>query len=173
MLSLWYFLIEKRQFTILLAVSLLLAGSVSVIAIPKESAPEVKVPIGIVTTVLPGASAADIETLVTNEIEDGVSGLQNLDTLSSTSREGVSTVVVEFDASADIDRSIQDLKDAVDVVRPRLPSEAEDPVVSEVNFADQPVLIVAISGQYSPAELTRLGDDLQSRLERLDRKSVV
>jgi len=173
MLSLWYFFIEKRQFTVLLTVSLLLAGAISAIAIPKESAPEVKVPIGIVTTILPGASAADMETLVTNELEDGLSGLQNLDKLTSTSREGVSTVVVEFDASADIERSIQDLKDAVDVVRPRLPSEAEDPVVSEVNFADQPVLIVAISGDYTPAELTRLGDDLQSRLERLQGVSRV
>ncbi len=167
MIGLWTFFLERRQFTILVVIALVVAGGYAAVAIPKESAPEVKVPIGIVTTVFPGASAADVESLITNELEDEFSGLENLSKLTSSSRESVSSVVVEFDARADLDRSIRNLKDAVDRVRPGLPAEAEDPVVSEVNFADQPILIVAISGDYLPSELTRLGDDLESRLTRL------
>ena len=162
----WAFFIRKQEFTILLILALIAAGTFSLISIPKESSPEVKVPIGIVTTVLPGASAKDVEQLVTNEIEDGLINLPDLDKLSSTSREGVSTVIAEFDASADIDKSIRELKDAVDAVKPELPDEANDPIVSEVNFADQPVIIVSISGDYVPSELTRLGDKLQEELER-------
>lgn len=167
MLSLWSFFIHKRQFTILLVSALLASGIISLISIPKESAPEVKVPVGIVTTILPGASAADVEQLITKDIEDGLNNLENLDSITSTSRESVSSVVVQFDASADIDESIQKLKDAVDAVTSQLPSEAEDPTVTEISFSDQPVIIASVSGDYVPAELTRLSDFLQDELERL------
>ena len=167
MLPLWSFFLKKRQFTVLLMVALLCAGTYSLLSIPKESAPEVRIPIGIVTTVLPGASAIDVEELVTNEIEAGVGNLENLDKLLSTSREGLSMVTVQFDADADLDKSIQNLKDAVDTVRPELPEEANDPIVSEVNFAEQPVLIISVTGEYAPSVLTQLGEELQDELENV------
>lgn len=173
MTAFWTFFLKKQEFTILLILALVGAGTVSLIAIPKESAPEVKVPVGIVTTVLPGASASDIEKLVTNEIEDELINLPNLNKLTSSSLEGVSTVVAEFEASADIDASIQELKDAIDKVKPDLPDEANDPVISEVNFADQPVLIVSVSGDYLPSDLTRLGDVLQTEIEAVEGVSRV
>lgn len=165
MLPLWSFFLLRRQFTILLMVALLGAGTYALLSIPKESAPEVRIPVGIVTTVLPGASAIDVEELVTNEIESGVANLENLDKLTSVSREGLSMVTVQFDADADLDKSIQNLKDAIDTVKPELPEEAEDPRVSEVNFAEQPVLIISVTGEYAPAILTELGDDLKDALE--------
>lgn len=167
MFPLWHFFLEKRQFTVLLVVSLIAAGTFALLSIPKESAPEVRIPIGIVTVALPGASAEDVEELVTNEIESGVANLEHLDKLTSSSREGLSMVTVQFDASADLDASIQDLKDAVDAVRPNLPQEATDPLVSEVNFAEQPVLTIAVTGQYPPAVLTDLGKDLKDELENV------
>ncbi|MEK7509727.1 MAG: efflux RND transporter permease subunit [Patescibacteria group bacterium] len=173
MLSFWTFFLKKRQFTVLLMVALLGAGTYALFSIPKESAPEVRIPVGIVSAVFPGASAEDIETLVTDKIEDGVANIENLSKLTSTSREGVSVVTVEFDANADLDASIQDLKDAVDKVKPELPREVEDPVVSEINFADQPILIISITGEYEPAALTRLGDELKSELQAVSGVSRV
>lgn len=148
-------------------VALLGAGTYALLSIPKESAPEVRIPVGIVSAVFPGASAEDTERLVTDKIEDGVANIENLSKLTSTSREGVSVVTVEFDANADLDASIQDLEEAVDKVKPELPREVEDPVVSEINFADQPILIISITGEYAPAALTRLGEDLKSELQAL------
>ncbi len=165
MLPLWTFFLRKRQFTLLLLVALLGVGIASLVAIPKESSPEVKVPVGIVSVVLPGASAEDVEQLITNEIEDGVYNLPNLNKLTSRSSEGVSIVTVEFNASADLDKSIQELKDEVDTIKPRLPEEAEDPVVSEVNFADQPVLIASVSGDFLPSELFELSETIIDELE--------
>lgn len=173
MFPLWNFFIKKRQFTILLMVALLAAGTFALITIPKESAPEVRIPIGIVSTVLPGASAADVEALITNKIEDGVDNLENLNKVTSSSRESISIVTVEFTASADLDKAIQDLKDAVDVVKAELPQEAEDPNVSDVNFSEQPILIVSVAGNYSPIQLTALGDTLSTDLQTLSGVSRV
>lgn len=167
MLPLWNFFLRKRQFTVLLMVALIGAGTYSLLKIPKESAPEVRIPIGIVSVPFPGASAEDVEELVTNEIESAVANLESLDKLTSSSREGLSLVTVQFDANADLDKSIQNLKDAVDSAKPSLPDEANDPIVSEVNFAEQPVLIISVTGEYAPSVLTDLGDDLKEELQNV------
>lgn len=145
-------------------VALLAAGTYALLSIPKENAPEVRIPVGIVRAVLPGASAEDVEQLVTNEIEAGVANLEGLDTLTSSSRERLSMVTVQFDASADLDTSLQKLRDAVSAAKANLPQEANDPVVSEINFAEQPVLILSITGEYAPAVLTQLGEDIKDEL---------
>jgi multidrug efflux pump subunit AcrB len=163
----WKFFIEKHHFTALLAGVLVLGGLYAVLAIPKESSPEVQIPIGVVTTILPGASAEDVEKLITDKIEDRVIGIENVSKVTSSSGDGVSSVTVEFNASADIDKSIQLLKDEVDTVTPELPEEAEDPMVNDVNFADQPILIVSIAGELAPAELTTLGETVKDELERV------
>jgi multidrug efflux pump len=167
MVPLWTFFLRKKQFTILLMVALIGAGTFSLLSIPKESAPEVRIPIGIVATPFPGASAEDVEELVTNKIESAVGNLESLDKLTSSSREGISVVTVQFDASADLDKSIQNLKDAIDTAKPSLPSEANDPTVSEVNFSEQPVLMISVTGAYPPAVLTKLGDDLKTELQNV------
>lgn len=167
MLPLWKFFIEKHHFTVLLMIVLIAGGIYAAAAIPKESAPEVQIPVGVVTTVLPGASAEDVEKLITNKIEDRVVGLERVSKVTSTSGDSLSSITVEFDAKADIESSIQLLKDEVDKVKAELPSEAEDPLVTDVNFADQPILIGSISGELAPAELTALGETLQNELERV------
>lgn len=167
MVPFWKLFLHKGQFTVLLMIALLGAGTYALLSIPKESAPEVRIPIGIVTAVFPGASAEDVEELVTNEIEAAVANLESLDTLTSTSREGLSMVTVQFDANADLDKSIQDLKDAVDSAKPSLPDEANDPLVSEVNFSEQPVLVVSVTGAYAPSVLTQLGDELKTELQNV------
>ena len=154
--SLWFFFLRKREFSLLLIVALVGIGLYSLFAIPKESAPEVIVPIGIVTTIYPGASALDIEELITNKLEREISNVDNLDSLTSTSRDGASIIVANFDASADIDKSIQDLKDAVDTAKQDLPDDATDPQVNKVDFANQPILLLSVSSDLPAVEFTRL-----------------
>lgn len=161
----WNFFIDRRQFTILVMITLVTAGVVAVFAIPKENAPEVTIPIAIVQTTLRGASASDTEKLITKEIEKEVSSVENLHKLTSTSKEGVSVVSVEFDASSNIDKSIQDVKDAVDRAKPKLPKDADDPVVIRITAGDQPIFIVSLSGGLPPAEFTRLGKEVIDELE--------
>lgn len=161
----WEFFINKSKFAYLFIVALIAIGIYSIVLIPKESAPEVIVPVGIVTTVLPGAPAADIESLITNEIERGLTTLENVNEITSVSREGVSSVTVEFVAEADVDDSIQDLKDAVDSIQADLPSDAEESRVSEFNFVDQPILILSMSADLNDFAFTTLANEVEREIE--------
>lgn len=171
--DLWLFFLKKRSFTYLLMFSLVVSGLFSLASIPKESTPEVVVPIGVVSTTLRGASAEDTEKLITNKIEDEVANIENIDKVTSTSLEGVSVVTAQFIASADIDKSIQDLKDAVDRAKAELPKEADEPNVSRVNFADQPIIIASISVDAPQGALAKLGDDIKDEIKKIKGVSKV
>lgn len=170
----WSFFTEKRNFSFLVLGALALSGIFSLIAIPKESNPEVQIPIGIVSTALPGASASDVETLITNEIESALAGsLSNVKKISSVSSQGVSSITVEFDANADLDSSIQDLKDRVDSVAPELPEEATDPYVAQIDFSQEPVVTFAVAGDLPASEFSKLGGQLEDDLEKIPGVSSV
>lgn len=173
MFSLWNFFLTRRQFSFLLFGVLALWGLALAFLIQKESAPEVQVPVGVVTVTLPGASAEDVERLVTNKIEAEISGLTDINTITSTSGEGIATIVAEFSAQADIDESIRALRDEVEKAKPELPADANDPIVSEVNFVDQPILIVAIAADTLPQGLTKVSEDIERALEAIPSVSRV
>ena len=165
--NIWQFFTRKATISYLLMITLIIGGLYSLTTIKKESAPEIQVPVAVITTVLPGASSEDVENLVTNEIEQAVQSIENIDNITSTSRSGVSSVVVEFDARADLDKSIQDVKDEVDIARQELPDDANDPVVADVNFADQPILFVSVSSDSPKPVFKALTDDLVDEIERI------
>lgn len=155
-------------------IALILFGFQSILTIPRESSPEVQVPVAIVTTVFPGASAVDVERLLTDKIEERLANnLEDVNDITSTSRDGVSVVVVEFNASADIDSSVRETKDEVDLVKTELPTEAEDPVVSDVNFVDEPVLTIALQSDKTERELIALVEDVENELEKVKNVSRV
>ena len=168
MLFLWNFLLERRRFSIVLLVAIVVFGGSALVSIRKESAPEVHIPVGIVATVFPGASAEEVETLVTNKIERRISSnVDNINTLSSSSSEGISLVTVEFLADADLDASLRQLRDEVDVARTDLPEEANDPNVTEVDFVNQPIVTVVVTGDVAAEELIALAKPIQDELERV------
>ena len=171
--SFWIFFLKKRAFTYMVMGTLIAVGLYSLVAIPKESAPEVVVPVGIVTTILRGGSGEDVEKLITNKLEQEIANVENIDKVTSSSKEGVSIITAQFNASADIDKSLQDLKDAVERGKTELPSDAEDPIVTKVNFSEQPILILSVSQDLSPAGLTALGDDLEKELKKIKGVSQV
>jgi len=149
----------------LMIVALIAAGLYSLVFIPKESAPEVEVPIVLVTTVIPGASAPQVEKLVTNEIEDVVATIADVKKITSTSRDSVSSVVIEFTDDADIDGGIEDVRTAVDRAKSQLPRDAEDPNVAQIDFVDQPIQLISISSDLPAREFSTLADDVADILE--------
>lgn len=163
----WDFFIKNNKFAYLFLVALIGVGTYSLISIPKESAPEVIIPVGIVSTSFPGAPAADVEALITNEIERGLTGLADVADITSTSREGLSSVTVEFEADANLDESIQSLKDEVDTITQDLPADANDPFVSEINFVDQPVLTIALAADLSDITFASIGDEVEREIEQI------
>ena len=159
------FFIKNFRFSYLIIAFIVIGGVYSALTLPKEAEPEVRVPFAVVTTVYPGASPADIEELITNKIEDKIKNLENLRRHNSTSAHGYSSVFVEFNAEADLKESFRKLREAVDEIKPNLPSEAELPVVTEVNFNDFPIVTYSLLGNYSEIELKTFADQLQKELE--------
>jgi multidrug efflux pump subunit AcrB len=173
MLWLWNFFLEKRQFSYVLLVALMVAGLFALLQIPKENYPQITIPVGFVVVTLPGASAADMETLVTDKLENQISGISNIDKMTSMSGDGISEVSVQFVASADLNQSIQDLRDAVSRAVPDLPSDASSPQVVKVNFNDMPIVVASIAGDLPPTEFAALGTQLKNELTNISGVSKV
>jgi multidrug efflux pump len=165
MARIWTFFTEKTALSYLLLVALAIFGLTAALTIQRESAPEVQIPIAVITSALSGASPEDIENLIVVELEKAVTNIDNVKKVTSTSREGVGSVVVEFEASADIKDSIDKVKDEVDRVKGNLPSDATDPLVTDVNFADQPIIIASIVSDLPVTEFKKLADALTDEIE--------
>ncbi len=157
--------IKYRTSVVVLLILLVLGGFVSYLTIPKEANPSIEIPNIVVTTIYPGASPDDIESLITQKIELEVNGVSGIKELRSTSTEGVSTLIVEFEPDIEMDDAYQKVRDKVDVAKAELPSEAEEPIVSEINLSEEPIMSINLGAKYGLARLKDVAEDLQDELE--------
>ena len=169
----WAFFVNRLRVTLLLFITLVIGGIFSIFALPVELDPEVEIPIGMVTTVFPGASPSDVEKLVTDKLETHLKNLDDLKHLMSSSQEGISSVIVEFEASADVKGSMRKLREEVDNIKSELPEEAEEPVIIEYVGGDFPIVTFSLSGNLPPEDFKFFGGKLKERLERINGVSKV
>ncbi len=161
------FAVANRTAVIVLLVIVTLGGLASYRSIPKEASPAIEIPMIAVNTVYPGVSPADMETLITRPIEEELNGIPDLKELTSTSVEGYSSVVAEFETGVVMEDALARVREKVDLARPDLPADAEDPSIMEFDFSEFPVLQVNLSGDYGLVRLKELGEDLQDRIEQI------
>ena len=159
------FAVKNPVSVLVLAVILLVAGWSSYSSLPRESFPEIKIPYIFVNTVLPGASPEDVEKLVTRKIEDNLDGLDGVKKISSQSMESVSAIQVQFNTHVDVETALRRVRDKVEVAKGELPTDAEDPMVQELNFSSIPILVVALTSDYEIERLEPIADRLKTRLE--------
>lgn len=159
--------VDHRTSVMVLLFLLTLGGLFSYHQIPKESFPEMEIPLIAVNTVYPGVSPADMETLVTRPIEDELNTIGDIKELTSVSIEGYSSVQVEFSTGVDLEDALQRVREKVDLARPELPEDAEEPSIMEFNFEDVPVMQVNLSGEYGLVRLKEIGEELKDRLEQV------
>ncbi len=144
-----------------------LLGVSAYVSIPKESTPEIVIPMVSISTIYPGVSPMDMETLVTRVIEDELNTIPEITELSSVSVQGYSSVTAEFQSDMDMDAALQKVREKVDLAKPDLPADAEDPIISEFNFSDFPIMQVNISGKYDLVRLKEVAEELQEELEQI------
>ena len=161
------FSVANRVSAIVLLVFIGIMGLMSYRAIPREASPEVEIPIIVVNTVYPGVSPSDIETLVTRPLEDELNTISEIKELTSTSVEGYSSITAEFETSVDLTEALQKVRDKVDLARPELPADAEEPAILEINLSEFPIMQVNLSGEYGLVRLKEIAEDMQTRLEQL------
>jgi multidrug efflux pump subunit AcrB len=118
--------------------------------------PTIDVPTVVVTTRLPGAAPEQIETEVTDRIEEAVNTISTIDTLNSTSSEGISQVVVSFLLDKDADVAAQEMRDRINRVLPLLPRTALQPTVERLDFTAAPVITVVITADKPVRDITCL-----------------
>ncbi|MDY7037567.1 MAG: efflux RND transporter permease subunit, partial [Thermodesulfobacteriota bacterium] len=160
------FVIKRSPIFFLLVIILpIIAGIFAYSSLPKEGEPEISVPIAIIVTIYPGASPSEIESLVTTPLEEALSDLKDVDEMRSTSSEGVSFIVIDFEAESDLESSLQKVREKVSDARKDLPDDAEDPEVNEISFTDIPIMIASVMGDIDPIKLRRLAEDVADEIE--------
>ncbi len=159
--------IRNRTTVGVLIVVMVVFGTYSYITLPREAAPDIPVPYIFVTTVYEGVSPEDIESSVTIKIEKELAGLKGMKEIRSSSAEGVSLITVEFLPDVDTEDALQRVRDKVELAKGEIPEETEEPVITEISFADFPIVIAAISGNISPVRLKVIADDLEDVIESI------
>jgi multidrug efflux pump len=162
---------------------ILIAGSIAYRDIPRESQPDINIPIIYVTVTHDGISPEDSERLIIRPLEQELRVIEGIKEMRSTGYEGGGNVLLEFEAGFDADTALQDVREKVDLAKGSLPAASEDPEIHEVNFSLFPVLVVILAGDVPERVLYHLARELQDDIEGIpsvleaaitgDRKEIV
>jgi multidrug efflux pump len=161
--------IRRPVLTSMVSIALVLFGGLAYLRLPVREFPDVDPPIVSVSTSLRGANPRVMESAVTDILEEELSTIQGLRTLTSSSSEQFSNITLEFTLDRDIEAAAQDVRDKVALVRGRLPQEIEEPVVSKQDADAQPFFWLALRGaNYSLLQLSDIADrEVKTQLQTL------
>ncbi|PRQ05506.1 efflux RND transporter permease subunit [Enhygromyxa salina] len=166
----WLASLSVRRMVLAAVINLVIVvvGIVSYLGLGVDKFPEIDFPAVTITTVYPGASPTAVESDVSEEIESAVNSVAGLDTLTSTSSEGVSVVVASFSLDTNIDVAAQDVRDRVEQVLNNLPTGVEPPQVQKIDPSAAPILMLSVRADMPIQDLTRIADDtVKRRLETI------
>lgn len=160
--------IDNRITIYILTFMIGLAGLWSYNLLPKENFPEIQFPVIFVSTIYPGTSPADMENLITREIEKKIKGIEGIKKINSNSIQDYSAVFVEFETDVDLDQAKLDVQEAVDKAKSELPNDLpSDPNVVDINLSEIPIMFVNVAGNYDNSTLKRFSEELQDEIEKM------
>lgn len=160
--------IKFRVAVIVFAIVSAILGTLAYLTLPREGAPDITIPFVTINASYEGTAPEEIENLVTIPIEKKLNDLENVKEIRSQSTEGVALISIEFLPGQDIDAAQQKVKDKIDLARPDLPNDLDEPTVQAFNFStDFPIIMFQLSGGTDLDRLRRLAEDLQDPIERL------
>jgi HAE1 family hydrophobic/amphiphilic exporter-1 len=163
--------IRRPVFASMIILALVVVGSAAYFRLGVDRLPTVDVPTVSIRTTLPGAAPEEMETEVSQKIEEAVNTVEGIDELRSISGPGSSVVIVTFNLNRNIDVAAQDIRDRVATVIRDLPEDTDPPTISKFNNDSTPVMTLALSGPKSIRELTEMADKIVK--EQLERSSGV
>src|SRR5687768_14085329 len=158
--------VRRPVFATVIILALVVIGAFSYLKLGVDRFPNVEFPFVIVTTVLPGAAPEEIETELTDKIEEAVNTISGINELTSFSSENVSVVMIAFNLEKNRDVAAQEVRDKVSTILSELPQDAEPPIVQTFDPGAIPVVTIAVSGPGSQREISEFVDkNLRRRLE--------
>ena len=156
--------IKKRKITLFAILMSLIFGAYSYYIMPKQESPDISVTVAMITTVYPGATSEDVERNVTRKIEDKVMEVTGFKTVSSTSQNNLSVVVLELESGTDVDKAWNQLRQKMDEVQAELPEECEE-ININTDLYQTAGMIISLSGpNYSYYELAAYAEKLKDKL---------
>ena len=160
--------ISRRSTVFFLMIVIFIVGLFSYVTLPRESNPDITIPMILVQTTYEGAASEDVENLITIPLERKLKSLKDVKEISSVSAEGASMVTVEYMPDVDIDDAMQKVRDKVDQAKGDLPGDLEDdPIIFEINLSEFPIMKVAISGDLGERVLKQIAEEFEDRFEEI------
>src|SRR5512140_2331283 len=161
--------IKRPVVATVMMLTLVTLGLFSLRRLPIDMMPDVEIPVLSILTEFPGASPETVEREVTKKIEEAVNPISGVKHVQSVSREGLSSVIVEFNLEVKINDASQDARAKINAVRRELPATMKEPVIQKFDFTAMPVISLAVkSKSLGPRDLTTLADrKIKRRLESI------
>ncbi len=162
--------VKQPVFATMMMVALVVLGIFSYRELSIDLFPNIDMPVVTVQTLYPGVAPETVETEVTKRIEEAVNPIEGVKHISSTTTEGISIVVTEFELGTNIHTAAQDVRSKVSALRRDFPAGVEEPVIERLDPADMPIISLSVtSPSLSPKELTSLTEKvIRKRLENIE-----
>lgn len=148
-------------------------GYSSVTGATLELSPDMDMPMLMIMTTYSGASPEDVNELITTEIEDQAASLSGLKSISSTSSEGSSMVMLEYEYGTDIDEAYDDLKKQIDIISAQLPDDAEEPVIMEMSMDAQADITLSINNSQEEDLYSYVNNEIAPEFEKISEAAEV
>ncbi len=160
--------VERPVFTTVLLSVFIIFGALAFKTLNLNHMPQVEIPYVTVTTVYPGAGPKEIETLITKKVEDAVSTISQIKRIESYNLDGAGITLLEFELTKDVDVANQEVKDKVDQILNKLPSDAKKPIIQKIDINAFPIMDIILSGNVDPRELYHIAStSLKDRLSQI------
>jgi multidrug efflux pump len=157
--------IKRRKVVLGVTVIAMIFGFFAYLSMPREAQPDIDLPYISVIVPFPGVSPEDAERLLVKPLEVQLQTIQGVKHLNAVARQNMAIVTLEFEPSFSKDKALADVRAKVDLARGRFPPDAEEPIIEEQSFSDQPIIGIVLSGAAPERELSRISRDLKERLE--------
>jgi len=166
--------IKRPIFITCVIVLMIVVGILSYKKMPVDQFPDVTFPVVFAEIIYPGASPVDVERQVSKIIEDEVSSLPGIDTVSSNNYDSVAIIVIKFRLGTDIKEAEQQVRNRINNVRNKLPKDAKEPTIRRFDPADQPIISIALNSKLDPAMLFDIANEqVKPLLERVQDVGLV
>ncbi len=166
-MSITDFSLRNRTAVFALCFLIVILGVGSYLSLPKESNPSITIPIIVVTIPYFGVSPNDLESLVTKKVETKLDEIRQVKELRSTTSEGLVSIEVEFEPNMDIESALQRVREKVNQAKSEIPADAEEPIITEINFDEFPIMMLNLSGEYGLFHLKEIAENLQDEIKQI------
>ena len=167
MINIIDYIMQARRTIVFLMIIIISIGLLTYINIAKDAEPDIDIPFIYVVVPHQGISPEDSERLIVKPLENQLKTIEGIEEMNGSASNGFGSVLLEFDIQFDKDKALGDVREKVDMVKSKLPTDAEEPVVLEFNMAELPTIVVSLSGDIPDRTLFYHAKKLQTQIESI------